>query len=250
MLKALLVDDDIRDREVLEMLLKKYCSEEISITGHADTVDTAYLAILELKPDVVFLDIELGTQTGFDLLSRFTDFPFKIIFTTSYDQYAIRAIRFNALDYILKPVDIEELVNAVHRLQTAGRTSIDKELKNLVRNLSYPYHKSNRIAIPLQNGYKMIAVEQIMYCEAEKEYTYIHCTNQPAICSSTNLGEYENLLEDYSFCRVHHSFLVNRDHVTQYIKGEGGELIIGKDKSIPVSRRKKQDVVEWLTAKK
>jgi two-component system LytT family response regulator len=250
MLKALLVDDDIRDMEVLEMLLKKYCSEEIVITGHADNIDTAYRAILELKPDVIFLDIELGPQTGFDLLSRFTDFPFQIIFTTAYDQHAIKAIRFNALDYILKPVEIEELVNAVRRLQAAGKTSIDKELKNLVQHLSHPYHKTNRIAIPLQNGYKMIAVEEIMYCEARKEYTYIHCTNQAPVCSSTNLGEYETLLEDYSFCRVHHSFLVNREHVTQYIKGEGGELIVGKGISIPVSRRKKQDVLEWLTAKK
>lgn len=246
MLHTILIDDDPRDREILELLLKKYCAEDVAIAGHAETVDKAYQLILETKPDFIFLDVELGQQTGFDLLSRFADFPFKVVFVTAYEKYAMKAIKFNALDYVLKPVEITELVKTVQKIKNTEKISIDAELKNLIHTLAHPHHKSNRIAVPVQNGYKMIAVEEIMYCEAKKEYTYIYCLNQPPLCSSVNLGEYEDLLQEYSFCRVHHSYLVNKDHVKQYIKGEGGELLLDMSTRIPVSRRKKEEVVEWL----
>jgi two-component system LytT family response regulator len=246
MLKAVIIDDDPRDREVLEMLLKKYCAGDIFIAGNADTVETASQLILETKPQLLFLDVELGNNTGFDLLSRFSDFDFKVIFVTAYDRYAMQAIKFNALDYVLKPVEIGELVHAVQKIKTKEHLSIDTELKNMIHTLAHPHQKSNRVAIPVLNGYKMIAVQDIQYCEAQKEYTSIYCINQSPVFSSINLGEYEDLLQEYSFCRVHHSFLVNRDHVMQYIKGEGGELMISKNVMIPVSRRKKQEVMEWL----
>jgi two-component system, LytTR family, response regulator len=160
------------------------------------------------------------------------------------------AIKSNALDFILKPIEISELIKTIHKLVKTQKASVDIEIKNLLYNLANPHQKSNRIAIPFLNGYKMIPVSDIMYCEANKEYTNIHCTNQSTICSSINLGEYEDLLEVYSFCRVHHSFLVNKEHVKEYIKGEGGELMINKDIVIPVSRRKKLEVVDWLKQQK
>jgi two-component system LytT family response regulator len=247
MLKAIIIDDNISDKEILEMLLAKYCAEEIKITGFAQDINTAYALILESSPDIVFLDIELGNESGFELLTRFTDYPFRVIFVTGYDKYAIKAIKFNALDYVLKPVEITELLNAIHKIKNPERLSLDAELKNLIHTLAHPLQKNNRIAIPVINGYKMIPVTDILYCEANKEYTNIHCVNLLPICSSVNLGEYEDLLKEYSFCRVHHSYLVNKEHVKQYIKGEGGELMISKDIMIPVSRRKKPEVVEWLT---
>ncbi len=249
MLKAVLIDDDLRDKEILEMMLGKYCVNEISIVGCAQNIDVAYSLILKTKPDIVFLDIELGNESGFDLLKKFTEYSFKVVFVTAYEKYAVKAIKFNALDYVLKPIEITELVNAVQKVNASEHISIDTELKNLVYNLAHPHHKSNKIAIPVLKGYKMIGIETILFCEAKKEYTDIHCVAQPPFCSSVNLGEYEELLQDYSFCRVHHSFLVNKDHVIQYIKGEGGELMMGNKKMIPVSRRKKQEVVEWLTTK-
>ncbi len=248
MFKTIIIDDDFRDKEILEMMLEKYCIDDITIIGSAQNINTAYKLIIESKPDVIFLDIEIGAESGFELLAKFTEYPFKVIFVTAYDKYAVKAIKFNALDYILKPVEITELVNAVKKVKNTERLSIDAELKNLIYNLSHPHQKNNRIAIPVLNGYKMIAVEDIRYCEANKEYTYIYCTHQPPLCSSINLGEYEELLNEYSFCRVHHSYLVNRDHVMQYIKGEGGALMIN-DTMIPVSRRRKQEVMEWLTTK-
>jgi two-component system LytT family response regulator len=246
MLKAVIVDDDPGDREVLEFLLKKYCADDVELIGSADSVSKASLLILEKKPDLVFLDVELGDETGFDLLTRFTDFNFSVIFVTAYDRYAMQAIKFNALDYVLKPVEITELVHAVKKLKEKGQPSLEAELKNLIHTLSHPHQKSNRIAIPLLTGYRMITVNDIMYCEASKEYTYIHTVNESPICSSINLGEYEDLLQEYSFCRVHHSYLVNKEHVKQYIKGEGGELVIDNGARVPVSRRKKQEVNEWL----
>ena len=248
MLKAIIIDDDARDQELLEMLLNKYCSDDIQITGTADTVDKGCLLILETKPDLLFLDVELGEETGFDVLTRLKEIPFKVIFVTAHDRYAIQAIKFNALDYILKPVEIPELVKAVKK--TRETLSITGELQNLLHNLAHPHQKSNRIAVPLLNGYRMISVQDIIFCKAEKEYTYIYATGQAPICSSTNLGEYEDLLRDYSFCRVHHSFLVNKDHVKLYVKGEGGEITTSNDTVIPVSRRKKPEVVEWLTTNK
>jgi two-component system, LytTR family, response regulator len=246
MLKTVIIDDDTRDKEVLEQLLNRYCSDQIEILGTASNITDACLLIAEKKPELVFLDIELGTESGFDLLTKFTHYPFRIIFATAHDKYAVKAIKFNALDYLLKPIEIPELVNAVQKVSVRENNSLDAELKNLVHNLAHPHHKSNKVAIPVSNGYKMVAVETILYCEARKEYTYIHCLNQSLICSSVNLGEYEGLLQDYSFCRVHHSFLVNKDHVKQYIKGEGGELMMENETAIPVSRRKKLEVMGWL----
>ncbi len=247
MLKAIIVDDDPRDREVLETLLKKYCSDDILLAGTAENIDSGYQLILDTKPELVFLDVELGTSTGFDLLSKFSSFNFRVIFVTAYEKYALQAIKFNALDYILKPVVISELVQTIRKTREQDRLPIDSEIKNLLHTLQHPFRKTNRIAVPLLNGYKLVSVEDITYCEAHKEYTFIHTVSAQPVCSSTNLGEYEDLLQGYSFCRVHHSYLVNKEHVQQYIKGEGGELIIEGKKTIPVSRRKKQDVINWLT---
>jgi two-component system LytT family response regulator len=246
MLRAIIIDDDHRDKEVLAMMINKYCTPEISVIGSAENVDQAYKLILETGPDLVFLDVELGNETGFDLLLKFTDYPFRIIFFTAHDKYAIRAIKFSALDYLLKPIDISELVKAVQKTGL-NEKNFDGAIKNLLKTLSQPRNKTNQIAIPTLSGFQLLPVEEIIYCEANKEYTFIHCVSQPSICSSINLGEYEDLLEDYFFSRVHHSFIVNRHHVRQYIKGEGGELILTNNKKVPVSRRRKQEVIGWLT---
>jgi two-component system, LytTR family, response regulator len=247
MLNAIIIEDNFRDRELLEMLLSKYCINEINILGSAENISNGFKLIIETKPDVVFLDIELGTESSFDLLAKFDEYDFKVIFVSAYDKYAMNAIKSNALDFILKPIEISELLKTVHKLVKVEKLSVDVEIKNLLYNLSNPHEKSNRIAIPFLNGYKMVPVSDIMYCEANKEYTNIHCINKSIICSSINLGEYEDMLEGYSFCRVHHSYLVNKEYVKEYLKGEGGELLMDKGNMIPVSRRKKQEVVDWLT---
>lgn len=250
MLSAIIVDDDYRDREILELMINKYCSDSVVIAGTAGNISDARQLILEKKPRLVFLDIELGNETGFDLLSTFDPCPFRVVFVTAYDKYAIRAIKFSALDYILKPIDITELVKAVQKAAEDEKKTITYDIKNLLEVLSRPGNKNNQVAVPTLTGFQFIQVEEIIFCEANKEYTFLHCMHQPVICSCINLGEYEDLLEDYSFLRVHHSYLVNKQHIRQYIKGEGGELVLTNEHKIPVSRRKKQDLIERLTHQK
>jgi len=180
------------------------------------------------------------------LLNRFKQYPFKVVFITAFDQYAIKAIRFSALDYLLKPVSVTDLRNAVSKVKKSIHSERELHFETLLNFINNPQRKSNRIAIPVQNGYHLIPVDQIMYCEAHKEYTYINLFKKETICSSLNLGEYEELLEGYDFFRVHHSYLVNRQYIQNYIRGEGGEIVINHQQRIPISRRKKEDFLRWL----
>jgi two-component system, LytTR family, response regulator len=247
MIHAVVIEDNPGDREILETLLAKYCSEWVTVAGTANNADDGEKIINKLSPDLVFLDVELGSSTGFDLLERLPGFRGKLIFVSGYGHYALRAIKFSAVDYILKPIDGNELLNAVKKAASISDLEIVDRIKMLVQSVKHPGRQVNRIALPMLNGYSMITVSDILYCEASRDYTLIHIAGQKAVCSCVNLGEYEELLAGYGFCRVHHSYIVNREHVKQYIKGEGGELAMINNAIIPVSRRKKTEVLEWLT---
>jgi two-component system LytT family response regulator len=247
MLRTLLIDDEARARENLSILLQKYCSADVKVIGESGSVENGQSDILKLKPDLIFLDIEMGKGTGFDLLSKFDHYPFKVIFVTAYDHYAIKAIKFSALDYLLKPVTIKDLIDAVNKAKAAIGFNKDPQFQTLFEVIKKPKQKTNRIAIPVQDGYKLLPVDQIIFCQAQKEYTYIHHVNGEIICSSLNLGEYEDLLNEYDFFRVHHSYVINRQYIQRYIRGEGGEIITNDNQHIPVSRRKKDEFLAWLT---
>jgi Response regulator of the LytR/AlgR family len=249
MLRTLLIDDEAKARENLGILLQRYCKEDIELIGESENVENGYKDILALKPDLVFLDIEMGKGTGFDLLAKFDHYPFKVIFVTAYDQYAIKAIKFSALDYLLKPVTIKELTEAVNKAKKAVSYNKDAHFQALFDVIRKPQQKTNRIAIPVQDGYKLVPVDQIMFCQAQKEYTFINQVNGEAICSSLNLGEYEELLQEYDFFRVHHSYIINRQYIQRYVRGEGGEIITHNNQHVPVSRRKKDEFLSWLTQK-
>lgn len=245
-MNAVIIEDNPGDLEILDTLLKKYCSGWVLVSGNARNADDGEKLINELKPDLVFIDVELGSSTGFDLLERLPGFQGKLIFVSGYGHYALRAIKFSAVDYILKPIDGHELLNAVKKAASVSNLEIVDRIKMLVTHVKHPGRQVNRIALPVLNGCCMITVSDILYCEASRDYTLIHNREQKNICSSLNLGEYEEMLTGYDFCRVHHSFLVNREHVKQYIKGEGGELVLNDNTVVPVSRRKKNEVLEWL----
>jgi len=249
MLRTLLIDDEAKARENLRILLQKYCNGDIELIGESENVENGYKDILALKPDLVFLDIEMGKGTGFDLLSKFDHYPFKVIFVTAYDQYAIKAIKFSALDYLLKPVTIKDLIDGVSKAKSAINYNKDAHFQALFDVIKKPYQKTNRIAIPVQDGYRLLPVDQIMFCQAQKEYTFINQVNGEVICSSLNLGEYEDLLHEYDFFRVHHSYIINRQYIRRYVRGEGGEIVINNNQHIPVSRRKKDQFLIWLTQK-
>jgi two-component system, LytTR family, response regulator len=249
MLRTLIIDDEAKARENLGILLQKYCGADILLIGESDDAENGYNDILTLKPDLIFLDIEMGKGTGFDLLSKFQHYPFKVIFVTAYDHYAIKAIKFSALDYLLKPVTIKDLIDAVNKAKAAINQNKDAHFQTLFDAIKRPLQKTNRIAIPVQDGYKLIPVDQIMFCQAQKEYTFINQVNGEVICSSLNLGEYEDLLQGYDFFRVHHSYIINRQYIQRYVRGEGGEIITNNNQHIPVSRRKKDEFLDWLTRK-
>jgi two-component system, LytTR family, response regulator len=249
MIRTIIIDDEKMARDNLVKLLTSHCSHEVEIIGEATEINDAYEKIKALRPQLVFLDIDLGAGTAFDLLSKFDGFFFKIIFVTAHDRFAIKAFKFNAVDYLLKPVQVLEVQEAVSRVIQATKSSHDTRLNNLFKFNQQPLNKSNTIAIPTEKGYQMLPVNEILYCTASKEYTNIYHKNGGYLCSAFNLGEYEELLAGYQFFRVHHSYLVNKEHITSYTKGEGGEVVMDNKAIIPVSRRKKAEFLEWLTHK-
>jgi two-component system LytT family response regulator len=246
MIKAIIVDDELGARESLSKMLEKNC-KQIEIVGKADSMKTAYDLITTLNPDMVFLDIEMPKGNAFDLLEKFKQINFHIIFTTAYDHYAIKAIKFSAVDYLLKPIDPEELVMAVSKLENklGQKTELNQQFKTLLSNVRSE-SKLKKVGIPDGDGLVFIDLADIIRCESDGNYTYFILTSGKKIIASRTLGEYEQLFADENFCRVHRSHLVNLVHVKKYIKGEGGYVVLSDNSQVEVSRRNKNDFLEKL----
>lgn len=241
---AILIDDEKHCRDVLALLLAKHCPQVTLLAACADG-PTGLLAIEDHQPDLVFLDIEMPGMSGFDLLSLCRNPSFRVVFTTAYNEYAIQAIRHNALDYILKPVDKDELRQAVSK---AAETLSARSGASINAFVAYLNHQKigDRIALPTMEGFQILTSEEIYYCESDGGYTNFFLTNGKAILISKNLKEVEEVLESKGFCRVHHGFLINVRYVQKYIRGDGGEVIMANNKNIPVSRNKKQEFLNLL----
>lgn len=241
---AIIVDDEKHCRDVLGLLLQKHCPVVRLVASCADG-QSAVESIEMHHPDIVFLDIEMPGMSGFDVLetTRFTNF--EVIFTTAYNEYAIKAIRHNALDYILKPIDKDELIQAVARMRqdtpVKETSKVDKFIEYLNRQ-----KMGDRIALPTSDGLQILQSEEICFCESEGGYTRFFLTNGKVSLISKTLKEVEDVLEPKGFCRVHHSYLINLRYVQKYIRGDGGEVIMSNGKNIPVSRNKKQEFLNFL----
>jgi two-component system LytT family response regulator len=218
------------------------------VVAKADNMMNAFIEITNHKPDLVFLDIEMPNGNAFDLLERFKEINFNIIFVTAYDHYAIKAIKFSAIDYILKPVDPEELVNAVSRFESQheNKQSLDKKFKTLLSNVK-PENKLKKVGIPDGDGLIFINLADIIRCDSDGNYTYFILTSGKKIIVSRTLGEYEQMFMDDNFFRVHRSHLINLEHVKKYIKGEGGYVIMSDNSQVEVSRRNKNEFLEKLS---
>jgi two-component system LytT family response regulator len=240
MLKSVIVDDEPKSRENLQIVLQDFVSN-VTVDALCGTIDEAIAAIHKIKPDIVFLDIEMQQETGFDLLNRLPEIDFEVIFITAYSEYAIKAIKFSAIDYLLKPIDIEELKDAVQRVmqKREGRTS--RRLQILRDNLSTPAREKLKIALPTPHGIIFTGIENILYCEASSNYTVLYTSDGREYVASKTLKEYEDLLTDYNFFRIHHSYLVNICAIKKYVKGDGGHVVLKNDVSLDVSKRKKVD---------
>jgi len=244
--RALIIDDLENARATLDADLKKYCPQ-IAVVGHADGVKSGIKAILEHKPDVIFLDIEMGDGTGFDVLTALPRPTFQVIFTTGLDSYGIKAIKFSALDYLLKPVDPAELVRAVGKLdQNASSKNVNAGLEFLLSNLKDRTTTPKRIAIHSLEKVELVSIDDIIRCESQGAYTIFHLKSKEQILATRNLKEYESLLEEHDFLRVHHSHLINFAHLKEYIKKDGGYAVMTDKSQVPVSFRKKNVLLERL----
>lgn len=241
---AIIVDDEKHCRDVLALLLQKFCPQVQLMASCADG-QTGVDAISLHRPDMVFLDIEMPGMNGFDMLEACRYTNFKLIFTTAYNEYAIKAIRHNALDYILKPVDKDELVQAVQRAAQQRSSQPSNQIEGLIEYLN-SQKAGDRIALPTLEGLQILQSEDIWYCESDGGYTRFFLNTGKVSLISKTLKEVEEVLESKGFCRIHNSYLINLRYVQKYIRGDGGEVIMVNGSNIPVSRNKKQDFLNLL----
>lgn len=239
-MQAIIIDDEQHCREVLQILLTRHCPE-IRISAICNGAEEGLLAIERFHPQLVFLDVEMPVMNGFELLENCPRRSFAVIFTTAYDRYAIKAIRHSALDFLLKPVDKDELVQAVQKA-TSQNTNTASKVDTLLQFLQQHIQPNERLALPSVDGLRMMPIKEILYCESEGGYTRVFLQNQnkPVLICRT-LKEVEEVLRDKGFFRVHNSFVINLSFMYKYIKGDGGEIIMTDGKNIPVSRNRKQD---------
>ena len=246
MIKTVLIDDQGNSRNALKNLLVKYCPD-IDIIGEADGVKSGLELIESKHPDLVFLDVQMTDGTGFSLLKQIKQYSFKIIFTTAFDHYAVQAIRFSALDYLLKPIDPDELVSAVGRYHDVKINSdIKLNFDVLLENVKKTNAPVKKIVLSTTDRVHILKVEDLIRCEALENYTQFSLINNTRIVVAKTLKEYEELLTEYYFVRVHKSHLVNLNHIVNYIKGDGGYLNMIDGKQVPVSDRKKEELFERL----
>ena len=245
MINAIIIDDEPYSSESLQILLDKYCAD-IKIIKIFSDPRLAVPEISIIRPQLLFLDIQMPHINGFELLQKIPDPAFEVIFTTSHDEYAINAIRFSALDYLLKPIDPAELIRAVERVKNKISSAPNQQLEILLQKLKKSAPQDHRIVLPTQDGYEVILVQSIISCEARSNYTALFLENKKTLVISRTLKDIEQLLHDYSFIRVHNSYLVNLNAVKKYRKGDNGQLVMKDDSLIEVSRRKKDEVLERL----
>jgi two-component system, LytTR family, response regulator len=245
MIKTIIIDDEPYCCEALEIMVGKFCPE-LKIVAALHSGAEAIEALARFSPQLVFLDIEMPYMNGFEFLEKVHFIDFGLIFTTSYDQYAIKAIRFSALDYLLKPIDREELVQAVAKVAKVLRSPTELQLEMLLQKFNGSRNPINKIALPTMEGLQMVEIDSIISCSSDSNYTNFSLKNTRKLTASRTLKDVEELLSDYSFLRVHNSFLVNLNEIHKYIKGEGGYLLMSDGTHIDVSRSRKDMLLQKL----
>lgn len=242
MLNTIVVDDERPSREALSTYLRDYCSD-VQVVSECDSVKSAYRAIIDHKPELVFLDIEMPNGNGFDLLKLFNPIDFKIIFVTAFSEYAIKAFRFSAADYLLKPVKVDELIDAVKKVnQELATTESYTNINILRKNLAINDFQYDTLVIPDCKGFKVLNVNDIIYCEADGYCTHFHLTQKQKVTSTKNLKYYEEMLSDHNFIRVHHSSLINLKHVKAY--SHQGEITLTDSLYCPLGNSYKKGFME------
>ena len=248
MLKAVIIDDEPDCVRLLALQLKMYCPQ-VQVVAECTESEEGLIKISELQPDIVFLDIEMPVMNGFQLLEKLGHIHFCLVFVTAYDKFAVKAFRFSAMDYLLKPIDGKDLKAAVEKAEQ--RRWPEKQQLHLLKQQLQGGGKTfpDKIALPYQNGVTFVEVKNVIYCESENNYTRFHMMEGVQYMVAKTLGDVQEVLEERNFLRVHRQYLVNLDHIKKYVRGDGNYLILSNDQHIPVARNQKERLMErfgWL----
>lgn len=241
MIKAILIDDEPRCLTSLVKDLSEYCPQ-VTVLQQCEAAKEGLKAIRQLKPDLVFLDINMPWMTGLELLEVVGEIDFDVIFTTAHDQYAVQAFRLSAIDYLLKPIDYQELIEAVRKVENKTSGVSQEQVAHLKTNMD-PNSDLQRIGIPTKSGIDFVLIHDVLYCEADSNYTYVHLDGNRRLYSARTLKEFEQLLYQDSFCRIHQSYLINLNHLKKYFRGDGGYVEMLNGASLNVSRSKKEELL-------
>lgn len=247
MIRCIIVDDENNCIEMLEWLLKTYCPQ-VTIDAMCNTAELGLEAINKHKPDVVFLDIEMPRMNGFDMLEQFDKLTFDVVFTTAYDKFAIKAFRYSALNYLLKPIDPDDLKETIRRLEEKQSIPTREQIDLLLQNVKQVSKNTiPRIALTTNDGMIFVSTQDIIYCEAESNYTNIVLVGSKKIMVSKVLKDIDEALAGPDFFRVHNSFLINLNHIKKFVRGEGGYVVMDDGATISISRSRRQEFMELFS---
>ncbi|GAB4383468.1 MAG: LytTR family DNA-binding domain-containing protein [Salibacteraceae bacterium] len=243
-IKALVVDDEELARKNLEILLEDYCPQ-VEVVGHASSAEDARKFLASNDIDLMLLDIEMPNGSGFDLLESIADeIDFKIVFVTAYQEYALKAFKFSAVDYILKPIDPEELQRAISKVHADDESENIRKVKVLMHNARNSGREIEKIALPSMEGLRFVNLDEIIYCESQDNYTLFYLTTDERVMVSKTIKHFEEMLCQSHFFRVHRSNIINLHYIDKYVKGEGGYVVMKQGQRIPVSRRRKESFLQ------
>jgi two-component system LytT family response regulator len=245
-IRVIIVDDEAENRNIVATLLKEY-THEIEIVGQADCIETAIQEIESKKPDLAFLDVSLPPHTIFDMLQKLENKDFLIVFITAFHEYALKAFEYSAASYLLKPIDefiFHKTIKQV--LETLKQKQYFKIYQTLLHNLAVSNPQESKICFPTSEGFDVVKSSNILYCQADSNYTFVHVENEPTLCVSKTLSDIEAMLPKNQFFRIHKSFLINVNHIKKYIKTDGGSVLMQNGDILDISRRKKQEFLDFL----
>ncbi len=245
MLRTIIIDDEAHMRQTLEKLVKQFCPN-VKLVATAEGVNKGIEAIKKYHPDLILLDIKMNDGTGFDLLKKLEPVDFKVIFITAYDQYAIKAFKFSALDYLLKPVDPDELAESVNKAEKVIMKELQTQLGALENNMQTDNSSLKKIVLKTFDNIHLVKIRDIIYCESDGSYTAIYLSSGKKIIVSNTLKDYDEMLSEYGFFRAHKSYLINLIHIDRFEKADGGTIVLNNECRLPVASRKKDQLLEMF----
>ena len=246
-IRAIIIDDEADARDIIRNNLREYC-EGVDLVGEADGVSSGLQVIKQLNPDLIFLDIEMEDGTGFDLLNQLNSVKPQIIFTTAYDEFAIKAFKYSTVDYLLKPIDIDELIDATKKVSasvSSSNAALEEKMNLLLQSVEK--RSFDRISLATINGFQMVDTANIVFCKADGNYSNFYLKTGEKIMVTKIIKEFEQLLSPDIFFRIHQSHIVNLKCINRYIKGEGGVVVMSDGTELEVSRRRKKELISRLS---